>query len=254
MNQPLFSQHHIACIWDFDLTLSPCYMQKPLFRAYNIDEARFWQEVRGLSKHYRAQGLQHIADDTMYLNHLLTYAQAGLLPGLSNARLRELGAEIDFYPGLPDAFARLREVVSQRDPELRLEHYVVSNGLAEMIRGSAIAQHIDGVWACEFIEHVAPPDYLGQAAAVSGEALIRQIGYAIDNTTKTRAIFEINKGSNKGSIDVNDSLPRTQRRIPFNHMIYIADGPSDIPVYSLVRQNGGHCCAVYDPAVRESYG
>ncbi|TVR46162.1 MAG: haloacid dehalogenase-like hydrolase, partial [Planctomycetota bacterium] len=33
-----------------------------------------------------------------------------------------------------------------------------------------------------------------------------------------------------------------------------ADGPSDIPVFSLVRQNGGHCCAVYDPAVRESYG
>ncbi|TVR08341.1 MAG: haloacid dehalogenase-like hydrolase [Planctomycetota bacterium] len=250
-----FSSEVIAAVWDFDLTLSPSYMQGPLFRAYGIDEERFWLEVRGLSQRYRQAGLEHIADDTMYLNHLLTYAQHGLLPGLNNARLRQLGSEIDFFPGLPAAFAQLQDFVAQRAPDIRLEHYVVSNGLAEMIRGSALAPSLDGIWACEFIEHPAPPGYLDAPADSTreGAGIISQPGYIIDNTTKTRAIFEINKGSNKGDIQVNDHIPHQQRRIPFEQMIYIADGPSDIPVFSLIRQNGGHTCAVYDPQKPESY-
>ncbi|TVR48756.1 MAG: haloacid dehalogenase-like hydrolase [Planctomycetota bacterium] len=253
MSEGLFSQDSIACVWDFDLTLSPRYMQAPLFAAYGIDEDRFWQEVRGLSAHYRRAGLTHIADDTMYLNHLLTYAQAGLLPGLDNQRLRELGAEIDFFPGLPDAFAQLKNYVRDLRCDVSLEHYVVSNGLAQMIRGSRLAPHLDGIWACEFIEHPAPPNYLTEPAEPTAPPLIQQFGYVIDNTTKTRAIFEINKGSNRSDIDVNDAIPRQQRRVPFEHMLYIADGPSDIPVFSLVRQNGGATCAVYDPGNRESF-
>ena len=88
----------------------------------------------------------------MYLNHLLTYARKGLLPGLTNARLRELGAEISFFPGLPDAFEMLSQQVAEHHQEIRLEHYVVSNGMAEMIRGSALAiSLLDGIWGCEFI-------------------------------------------------------------------------------------------------------
>ena len=252
MSSSSFSQNTIACVWDFDLTLSPHYMQRPLFSAYGIDEAVFWQEVRGLSDHYRSAGLQHIADDTMYLNHLLTYARQGLLPGLTNARLRKLGEEISFFPGLPHAFKSLSEQVASSHQEIRLEHYVVSNGMAEMIRGSALAPFLDGIWACEFIESPALPGYL-DGKAEEEEPLIAQLGYVIDNTTKTRAIFEINKGANKGEIAVNDSLAHDQRRIPFEQMIYVADGPSDIPVFSLIRQNHGRCCAVYDPSKRESF-
>lgn len=248
-----FSQNIIACVWDFDLTLSPHYMQKPLFAAYGIDEHVFWKEVQGLSAYYRQAGLQHIADDTMYLNHLLTYAANDLLPDLNNARLRELGSEITFFPGLPTAFDLLKNQVATSHPEIRLEHYVVSNGMAEMIRGSAMADSLDGIWACEFIEAPAQPGYLNTPAHAESPNRISQLGYVIDNTTKTRAIFEINKGANKGDIAVNDRLDHDQRRIPFDQMIYIADGPSDIPVFSLIRQNNGHCCAVYDQSKRESF-
>ena len=224
-----------------------------MFAAYGIDEETFWREVRGLSAHYRQLGLTHIANDTMYLNHLLTYAANDLLPGLTNERLRRLGAEIGFFPGLPEAFAQLKVKVAASHPEIRLEHYVVSNGMAEMIRGSALAPDLDGIWACEFIEAPAQPGYLDGKADKDAEPCIAQLGYVIDNTTKTRAIFEINKGANKGDIAVNDSLAHEQRRIPFEQMIYIADGPSDIPVFSLIRQNNGHCCAVYDQSKRERF-
>jgi hypothetical protein len=76
----------------------------------------------------------------------------------------------------------------------------------------------------------------------------------IDNTTKTRALFEINKGTNKNAaIDVNSRIAAEDRRIPFQNMIYIADGPSDIPSFSVVKGNGGIAYGVYNPAKQEEY-
>jgi hypothetical protein len=78
--------------------------------------------------------------------------------------------------------------------------------------------------------------------------MISHIAGFLDNTTKTRALFEINKGVNKEpSISVNDSIPEDDRRVPFKNMIYIADGPSDVPSFSVVNKHGGHTCAVYSP-------
>ena len=42
MPASLFTQRIIACIWDFDKTLIPDYMQSPLFRRYQVDEKLFW--------------------------------------------------------------------------------------------------------------------------------------------------------------------------------------------------------------------
>jgi hypothetical protein len=69
---------------------------------------------------------------------------------------------------------------------------------------------------------------------------------AVAALSKTRAVFEINKGTNKlSNIDVNASIPQTDRRAPLQNMIYVADGPSDIPVFSVVNQYGGKTFAVY---------
>lgn len=42
MPQPLYLQTVIAFIWDFDKTLTPGYMQKPLFDSFGVDEKTFW--------------------------------------------------------------------------------------------------------------------------------------------------------------------------------------------------------------------
>lgn len=258
MASPLFTQNIVACIWDFDKTLIPAYMQAPLFRRYGLDEANFWAETNALAEQYRKRGC-HIAPEISYLNHILTHVVAGPMAGLSNRVLRECGAEIAFYPGLPDFLRLSRDWVRER-PEFRkheivLEHYVVSTGLAEMIRGSAVAAHVDGIWACEFIENPLRPGFLRQKEfPLEAAAEIAQIGVMIDNTTKTRAIFEINKGTNRNAaIDVNAKVAPEDRRIPLQNMIYIADGPSDVPSFSVVKQGGGRTYAVYNPAVRAEF-
>ena len=252
MATTLFTQNIIACVWDFDKTLIPAYMQAPLFRRYGVNEDNFWAETNKLGEHYQKRGY-HISGEIAYLNHLLTYILAGDMAGLNNRILRECGAEIEFYPGMPDFFDRSRKWVQENAAHAKhdivLEHYIVSTGLAEMVRGSAIADKVDGIWACEFVENPLQPGFLLQEElSISAEAEIAQIGMVIDNTTKTKAIFEINKGSNKNAaIDVNSNMKPEDRRIPMQNMIYIADGPSDIPSFSVVKAGGGKAYAVYNP-------
>jgi hypothetical protein len=258
MAATLFTQNIIACIWDFDKTLIPDYMQSPLFRRYGVDEATFWAETNALVENYRRRGYT-LSGEISYLNHLLTYVLSGQMGGLNNAVLLKCGAEIRFYPGLPGFFGTSKAWVADkpeyRKHDIRLEHYIVSTGLAQMIRGSAVAPHVDGVWGCEFIENPLQPGFLQQKELeLSADAEIAQIGMVIDNTTKTRALFEINKGTNKNpAIDVNSRIAAEDRRIPFQNMIYIADGPSDVPSFSVVKGNGGNAYGVYNPAKPDEY-
>jgi hypothetical protein len=246
-----WSQTVIAVVWDFDKTLIPGNMQSPLFARYGVDERAFWEEVDALAEFYLSHGARRVAEDSLYLNHILEYVRAGAFAGLSNAILHELGSELRFHPGMPDFLGTLRASVEDdstfQRADITLEHYVVSTGLRPMIEGSAVRPFVTDVWACEFIEAHHPPGY---AKPEQGQLFPRReitaLGYQIDNTSKTRALFEINKGTNKRpEIHVNSHLPHELRRVPFEHMIYVADGPSDVPAWSVVRANGGMAFGVY---------
>ncbi|MGM9637967.1 MAG: HAD family hydrolase [Butyricicoccaceae bacterium] len=229
----------IAVIWDFDKTLVNGYMQDPIFKKYGVDPNAFWAEVNALpDKYMREQGVR-VNRETIYLNHFINCTRRGVFPGLNNAMLEAFGRELVFYPGVPEIFERTKQLVAEdrayREHDIKVEHYVVSTGMAAVIRGSAVMQHVEAVWGCEFIE-----DTTGD------ERVISELGYTIDNTSKTRALFEINKGVPQNPhIDVNSKMPAALRRVPFENMIYIADGPSDIPAFSLVNKNGGTTFAIY---------
>ena len=229
----------IAVVWDFDKTLLNGYMQEPIFKYYGIDEKSFWGEVGLLpAKYMREQGVR-VNPETIYLNQFIRDARDGRMQGLNNEKLKSFGKELKFYPGIPELFTKTKDFIDQnedyRECGIKLEHYIVSTGMAAIIQGSEIAEYVDGIWGCEFIEDEQ-----------NGERRIAEIGYTVDNTTKTRAIFEINKGVNKHlEMDVNIAMPEDARRVKLKNMIYIADGPSDIPAFSVVRGNGGSTYAIY---------
>ncbi len=240
---PLFPENIIAIIWDFDETMTPEPMQKVLFEAYRQDSKTFWNEVNQLPKEYQARGYNQVSNTLVYLNHILDYVQQGKFKDLSNARLKELGKGIEFYPGLVERLENLKKIVKEvpySNYNLSLEHYVVSTGLKKLIEGSDVASSLTDIWGCEFIENK--------------RGCIERVIYALDDTTKTRAIFEINKGVNKDSnIQVNSFIKEDQRRVPMEHMIYIADGPSDVPVFSLIKKNGGRTLGVYNLKNEKKY-
>lgn len=231
----------IALVWDFDKTLVDGYMQDPIFEEYGVDSKAFWTEVNALPQRYKDEQGIAVNPDTIYLNQFIRYAKAGKFAGLSNEKLKEFGSKLKFYPGVPEIFdatrAVLEEEPSYKEYDIRVEHYIVSTGMMKVIEGSAVKEKVARIWGCEFIEE-------------DGEdgPIISEVAYTIDNTTKTRALFEINKGvgmEDRDGINVNSSIPEDQRRVKFKHMIYIADGPSDIPSFSLVNKNGGATFAIY---------
>lgn len=232
----------IAVIWDFDKTLIRGYMQTPIFKKYKIDESVFWKEVNSLPDHYKQEQGVQVNKDTVYLNHLIKYVKDGKLKGLSNKSLKEFGHEQDFYPGVVGLIRNMQkhledsaEGKNYSEYNIRVENYIVSTGIKKVIEGTELSSYVAGIWGCELID-----------AKVDGNDEISEVGYTIDNTTKTRALFEINKGIPQNpDIDVNAKMSEQSRRVKFKHMIYIADGPSDVPAFSVINKFGGATFAVY---------
>lgn len=223
----------IALIWDFDNTLIKGCMQDPLFESYHADGAAFWQEKDELAQSCLRQGLR-VNSENLYLNLLVQKTREGLFPGLNNRILTDIGTKQRLCPGLPSFFALIKQHIALNPQyascKMRLEHYIVSNGLAATIRGSILAHEAKAVWGCELAD--------------SAEGILDQIVYTVDSTAKTRILFEISKGC---GTDSNRTVSPAHWRIPFANMIYIADGQSDIPAFLLVRQGGGRTLGVYHP-------
>lgn len=232
----------IAVIWDFDKTLIRGYMQTPIFKKYKIDESAFWREVNSLPDYYKQEQGVQVNKDTVYLNHLIKYVKDGKLKGLSNKALKEFGHEQNFYPGVVELIRNMQkhledsaEGKNYSEYNIRVENYIVSTGIKKVIEGTELSSYVAGIWGCELID-----------AKVDGNDQISEVGYTIDNTTKTRALFEINKGIPQNpDIDVNAKMSEQSRRVKFKHMIYIADGPNDVPAFSVINKFGGATFAVY---------
>jgi haloacid dehalogenase-like hydrolase len=118
---------------------------------------------------------------------------------------------------------------------LKLEHYVVSSGIRAMIEGSPVSKNFTRVFASSF------------AYDSDGEAVWPSV--AINYTTKTQFLFRINKGIQNtwDNEAINRWIPMTERPLPFERIIFIGDGDTDIPSMKMVRFQGGVAIAVFDP-------
>ncbi|WP_336016072.1 HAD family hydrolase [Fusobacterium polymorphum] len=238
----------IAVIWDFDKTLVDGYMQDPIFEKYDVDAKKFWEEVNSLPDKYWNDQKVKVNKDTIYLNHFINKTKERIFKGLNNEILFELGKELKFYKGIPEIFEKTKEIIEKnpifQEYNIKVEHYIVSTGMKKMIEGSAISSNVEYIWGCELI----------QSKDENGDFEISEIGYTIDNTSKTRAIFEINKGINKNpEYDVNAKIKEGNRRVLFKNMIYIADGPSDVPAFSVIKKGGGSTFAIYPKSDRKAF-
>ena len=225
-------QNVIAVIFDFDDTLTDDSTTQ-LLQAYGIDPVHFWQNQ--MKKRVEEGWDPALA----YLDFIAANTGKGkAFEGLSNKKLSEFGGTLKFYKGLKTLFSDLKKS-TQEHPLSNpvVEFYIISGGIEEIIRGSKIAKHITEIWGCRFAEG---PD-----------GMIRGIKNVVSFTEKTRFLFEINKGCTNSSrnqpYNVNERVSPEDRRIPFENMIYVGDGLTDVPCFSLLERNGGRGFGVFDP-------
>ncbi len=234
-------QNIIALMYDCDLTLTPVYMQEVLFHHFNVDGGEFWRRKDEWQKAIEERGV-HFDDECAYMNWMLRYVREGKFAGLSNGMLRELGKNLPLYEGLPDFFGRMNGVVEEERfarEGISVEHYVISTGMRETILGSDLGKYLKGVFASEFYE---------EDGVIAGIA--RTIGYA----KKTEFIHLISKGGNEDSrINVNSKVDAQDRRVPFRQMIYVGDGPTDVPCFATLKKLKGRGVAVYNPTQEKAF-
>ncbi len=226
----------IAVVFDFDDTLLPDSTSK-LLRSYSIKPETFWPAASDLLKEGYDQ-------PCAYLKMMLGNVGEGRpLGNLTNRALLEFGATLDgdFYSGLPNFFDDLRNEVKGKFRNIEVEFYIVSGGLQAIMQGNGIvSKYFSGVYACQLGES-------NETGAVS------HIKRSVTFTEKTRYLFEINKGVRQSDSDVNpflvnEDIPHEKRRVPFKNIVYVGDGLTDIPCFSLVKAYGGQAFGVFDPA------
>jgi hypothetical protein len=229
-------QNIIAVIFDFDDTLTDDSTTR-LLEGAGIDSKRFWE--------VEMKALTDAGWDTplAYMKLLLDNVGEGKPLGmLRNADLRNFGESLSFYPGIPQLFPDLSEIVARHQVSRpAIEFYIISGGLEEIIRGSSIAGHFSGIWGCRFAEEAGR---------------IRHITNSVSFTEKTKYLFAINKGvadiARSNQFAVNNRVEAEDRRIPFANMIYIGDGITDVPCFSLLEANRGRGFGVFNPQRKDS--
>jgi len=210
-------------------------MQDPMLRHLGVDPANFWKDNHLLKTEAETAGVDTNSENT-YMINLLQYIETGKLPPLSNADLKKYGSLVTAYPGLPEFFLQTKKLVERLygDQHIKLEHYIISTGLRKMIQGSPlnVPGAIDQIFASEFIEY---------------QGVIRWPARNVGFIEKTRYLYEVSKGTNiDPSIDVNKRMSYGKRRIPFENMIYVGDGFTDVPCMTMITKLGGQSIGVYD--------
>jgi hypothetical protein len=229
-----------AIAYDFDGTLAPGNMQENSFiPAIGMSKKKFWAEVGTQSENHNADNI------LVYMLLMLKKAEAADVK-FRKQDFKNHGKNLQFFKGvLPYKegnenykgwFDRINDYGELSG--ISVQHFIISSGIKEIVLGTKIARKFKSIFASSF--------YYDQNGVANWPAL------ALNYTSKTQYLFRINKGCLKvhDHKKINKYVPEDERPIPFNHMVYIGDGETDIPCFRVVKDRGGYSIAVYKPQTR----
>lgn len=219
------ANNKLALVYDFDGTLIEKEMIDPIIDELELDVENFWEKSNRLARKHRMDRI------CCYMHLLIKEAKAKKFP-ITESYLGKIGRGLKMRPGLTGNrgwFSQVKDVC--RKHGLRPEHYVVTSGLAEIVEASPISKHIKQVFGSSFHYERGKAVWPAQV---------------VNYTTKTQYLFRINKGA----LDVRDEkapneyMDDDERPVPFERMVFIGDGETDIPCFSLVKRRGGNAIAL----------
>lgn len=225
----------IALIFDFDETLVE-ESTSAYINSFGIDVDHFWQNTVGALIQqdwdpvpaYMFKMIEASMKHPMTFNSLINFAKL-----------------VNYKKGVLDFFPTILNHVSKNCPTWEIEFYMISSGIGDIIRNTEIAKHFKDIWASDF-------EYDSEGALAFPKKVL-------SFTDKTRYLFQISKGmvgDNYRNLPyvVNEKYDSKEYVIPLEHMIYVGDGLTDIPCFSLLKKHKGTAIAVYDAQNTQAYG
>ena len=227
--------NYIAVVFDFDDTLVPDTVDS-LLESLGIDALKFRQE--------RIQPLVDSGWDKI-LARFYAIIEESKRQGnkITQEYLAKFGQELAPFDGVPEMFDRLRRSAYEINPKVEVEFYLISCGMVDIARYNCIAPNFKEMWGCEF--HYNKD---------GGIEFLKKI---VTHTEKTRYLFQIAKGiegqQQDGKTFVYRDLPPEELHVPLTQVIYVGDGASDIPCFSLLNEEQGTAIGVYKDRTPEEW-
>ena len=215
----------VAIMYDFDRTLCTKDMQDYSFiPSLGMTESEFWQYSNSLGQR------EHMDSILAYMYAMVKISKDKNIP-LLRQNLVDMGKNVELFKGVEGWFDRITEFGIANG--MKIEHYVISSGMKEIIEGTPISKCFKSIFACEFLY-----DENGNGVWPKTD---------VNYTNKTQFVYRINKGvlDVANDNDLNRSMPDDSKRVPFCNMIYIGDGLSDVPCMKMMKAYGGYSIAVY---------
>ncbi|MDE0518968.1 MAG: HAD family hydrolase [Bdellovibrionales bacterium] len=246
--------NNISIVWDFDKTLTSHDSTTELIRFFIGNKTQeFWDGVKKTSGVDASTPVDSISTSEapvwMYLlSEMATNPDTCNKIALDEKHLGKLIAEkIRFYPNVLEFLKKIKSLSSEKffkKNDIEIHHFIITAGLQDLV-SSVFKLHgsrdlIREIFGCRY-KIIQDTD----TQKVEKNIPI----YCMDKTAKTRALFEICKGcfSKDAKYKVDDLVPKEDEWCSFENMIYIGDGDTDIPAFSLVRSRRGVTIGVYNP-------
>ena len=220
----------IAIMYDFDKTLAITDMQNFSFipsLGYTPEE--FWKET---TKFCEKMDIDRVLG---YMYMMLSLAKKQGIK-ITRKYLNEQGKSIKYFRGVENWFERIKEY--GREKGLIIEHYLITSGNKEIVEGTSIFKEFKQVFGCEYI-------YDEETLEATWPKTM------INYTQKTQYIFRISKGLIESNDDSKINEKTLVRRVPYENMIYLGDGLTDVPSMIVVKENNGTSIAVYKKGERD---
>jgi len=222
-----FFQNTIALVYDFDGTLSPQPMQEyTVLPKIGVEPAEFWARVNRDARETESDMM------LVYMRHIIEALELGRID-VKREDFAAMAHRIKYFPGVATWFKRMNGYVRRRSGgKVRVQHYLISAGQKEILEGASIRNEFKRIYASEY-------HFNHHGVATFPKMLVT-------DTLKTQFLFRINKGVESVTESINEHMPEAERPIPFQNMIYVGDGMTDVPSMALTKKSGGHTVAVYD--------
>ncbi len=215
----------VAAVFDFDRTLASDTIDA-VCAAWGIEREEWEQRYSDpLGEHW---------DDITRRGWALIQCGRDRGDPLTLDFFERAAGEIEIYPGVTDLRGRLSEKARAFDDNIEVELIVLSSGFTEIIERSEVEEHFDRTWAGSF--HFDE----------NGEALTMK--RIVSHPAKALYLEALAKGLDIDTANAPEvgqpNFDPEDMHVPFDQLIYVGDGLSDLDSFEFVTSHGGLALAV----------